>query len=375
MRLAHRIDGPEGAPVLVLPCSLGTSRELWEPQLATFARSFRVLRYEHRGHGDSPVLPGPYTIEELARDALGLLDELALERVSWCGLSLGGMVGLWLGAHAPERLASLVLACTSARVPAPELYRERAATVRAQGLAPVADTVVSRWFTASVSPALRARFRSLLLATSVEGYAGCCEAIAGWDLRDELSRVRVPTLVLAGGEDAAIPRADAELLAERIPGARLVVLDGAAHLANVERPRAFAEAVLAHVAGAAPADAERRARGMAIRREVLGDEHVDRAIAGTTAFTADFQDLITRYAWGEIWSRPSLDRRTRSAITLTALTALGHYEELALHVRAALRNGLTRAEIEEVLLQAAVYCGVPAANRAFAVAQEALAER
>jgi len=114
--------------------------------------------------------------------------------------------------------------------------------------------------------------------------------------------------------------------------------------------------------------------GMRVRREVLGDEHVDRAVAGTTAFTADFQDLITRYAWGEIWARPGLDRRTRSAITLTALVALNHHEELAMHVRAALRNGMTADEIKEVLLQSAIYCGVPAANRAFAIAQQVLEE-
>ncbi len=247
---AHRLDGPEDAPVLVLPASLGTTRELWEPQLRTFAGAFRVLRYEHRGHGASPAPPGPYAIEDLARDALELLDKLGLERVSWCGLSLGGMVGMWLGAHAPERLDALVLACTAARMPEPEAYAERAALVRERGVEAIADAVVARWLTPQTvreRHELVARLREGLLATSREGYAGCCEALAAWDFRDELAALAAPTLVIAGGEDAATPAATTDLLAERIPGARLVVIPGAAHLANLDRPRAFADAALEHL--------------------------------------------------------------------------------------------------------------------------------
>jgi 3-oxoadipate enol-lactonase len=248
--LAHELDGPEDAPVLVLPSSLGTTRELWQPQVETFARTFRVLRYEHRGHGDSPVPGGAYTMEELARDALALLDGLGLARVSWCGLSLGGMVAMWLGAHAPERLDALVLACTSARVPTPDAYRERAATVREVGIEPVADAVVGKWFAAATfreRPELPARFREVLVSTPREGYAGCCDALAAWDFRDGLADIAVPTLVIAGDEDEATPSGDTDLLAERIPDARLVTLDGAGHLANLERPRAFADAALAHL--------------------------------------------------------------------------------------------------------------------------------
>ena len=250
MTLAHRIDGPENAPVLVLPSSLGTTRELWEPQVETLVREFRVLRYEQRGHGDSEIPPGPYTMEELARDALALLDEVGLDRGCWCGLSLGGMVGMWLGANVPQRVDALVLACTSARVPAPDVYRERAAIVRERGIEPVADAVVDRWFTRETfrqRPALPARFRELLVATPPEGYAACCEALAGWDFGDELAEIAVPTLVIAGEEDQATPAADTDLLAERIPGSRLVTLAGAAHLANLERPREFADAALAHL--------------------------------------------------------------------------------------------------------------------------------
>jgi len=247
--LAHRLEGAEGAPVLVLPSSLGTTRELWEPQVEDFAREFRVLRYEHRGHGASPAPPGPYSMADLGADAIELLDDLGIERAAWCGLSLGGMVGMWLGVNAPERLSGLVLACTSARIAVPDAYRERASLVRAQGIEPIADAVVARWFTSETfleRPELPARFRAILVAQPPEGYAGCCEALADWDFRAELASFAVPTLVLAASEDEAMPADETDLLAERIPGARHVVLDGTAHLPNLERPEAFAEAVLSH---------------------------------------------------------------------------------------------------------------------------------
>lgn len=248
MRIWHDLHGDAGAPMLVLPCSLGTSRELWDP--TPYAQRFRVLRYEHRGHGESTTPPGPYTMEELAGDALALLDALDVERASWIGLSLGGMVAMWIAASAPERIERLVLACTSARVPAPQAYAERAGIVRDQGVEPVADAVVARWFTSAAPDALRARFRSILVATPAEGYAGCCEALARWDFRERLAEVAVPTLVLAGADDEAIPATDTDLLVESIPAARGTVLDGAAHLANLEQPEAFAAAALAHLEAA-----------------------------------------------------------------------------------------------------------------------------
>jgi 3-oxoadipate enol-lactonase len=248
MRIWHDLHGDPGAPLLVLPCSLGTSRALWDP--APYARHFRVLRYEHRGHGESDTPPGPYTVEELAGDALALLDELGAERASWIGLSLGGMVAMWIAACAPERVDRLVLACTSARVPSPQAYAERAGVVRAQGVEPVADAVVARWFTPAAPDELRARFRAILVGTPREGYAGCCEAVADWDFGERLGDIVAPTLVVAGAEDESTPAAHTDLLVRRIPGARGTVLEGAAHLANLERPAAFADAALAHLEAA-----------------------------------------------------------------------------------------------------------------------------
>lgn len=247
----YRLDGPSSAPVVVLLNSLGTTIELWDAQLPALRQRFRVLRYDQRGHGRSSVPPGPYAFEDLGGDLVELLDRLELDRVSLCGLSLGGMLGMWAAVHVPERIDRLVLCCTSAKLGTPESWRERAATVRSEGVAAVADAALERWFTPSCRPEVVARFREMLVATPREGYAGCCEAIAGLDVRERLGSVVAPTLVLAGAEDPATPPEHAELIASLIPGARVVVLPRAAHLANVEQPEAFNSAVLDHLKEAA----------------------------------------------------------------------------------------------------------------------------
>jgi 3-oxoadipate enol-lactonase len=250
MMLDHRLHGPEGAPVVVLSNSLGTTRELWERQLPALARHFRILTYDHPGHGSSPVPEPPCTVESLAHGLLALLEELGIERVSLCGVSLGGMVGMTLALAAPERVERLVLACTSAYLGPPEGWAERARIVRAEGTEAIADTVVGRWFTPSLAreePETVARFRAMLIGTPPEGYARCCEAVGAWDARGRISAITAPVRVVAGAEDPAIPVEHAELIASRIPGARLHVLKRAAHLANVERAKAFTGAVLGHL--------------------------------------------------------------------------------------------------------------------------------
>ena len=250
MTLHHRLDGAEDAPVLVLSSSLGTTLELWEPNVARWTGSFRLLRYDHRGHGRSPVAAGPYSVELLASDVLALLDEVGFERVSFCGVSLGGAVGMSLAATAPERVDRLVLACTSARFGDPAVWLERAAAVRAGGMRAVADTVVARWFTPALAarrPELVERFRGMLLATPAEGYAACCEALAAWDFRERLDAIAADTLVVAGADDPATPVEHAQLIATAVPTARLVVLPRAAHLANVEQQDRFAGLVADHL--------------------------------------------------------------------------------------------------------------------------------
>ena len=371
--LHYELEGPPDAPVVVLGSSIGTASAMWAPQVPALSRRFRVLRYDHRGHGRSPATPGPYELADLGRDVLALLDRLDLDRVAYAGLSLGGMVGMWLGVNAPDRISSLVLCCTSPYLGPPDRWQERIELVRAKGTGALVDAMTARYFSAAsraAAPPMVDEFRQGLLDTSDEGYAGCCAAIAGMDLREDIKSITAPTLVICGAEDEATPVAMGLVIQEAIADSQLVVLPASAHLATMEQPERATAAMLDHLEGYADA----RARGMTVRRAVLGDDHVDRAVAGTTPFTAPFQDLITRYAWGEVWDRPGLDRPTRSAITLGLLVALDRPEELAMHVRAARRNGLTPAQISEVLLHSAVYCGVPAANAAFQVASLVLDE-
>jgi 3-oxoadipate enol-lactonase len=245
VRVHYRIDGPAGGPVLVLAHSLGADLAMWDPQAAALAGAFRVLRYDARGHGGSSVTPGPYTVERLARDALGLLDALAVPRAHFCGLSLGGMVGLWLGAHAADRLVKLVLANTAARIGTPESWNARIDAVRRGGLAAIAPAVLDRWFTGGFrerQPESLAAVRQSLLATPVDGYAAGCAAVRDADLRDTARAVAVPTLVIAGTHDAATPPADGRWLADTIPGARYREL-ATAHISNVEAADQFTAAV------------------------------------------------------------------------------------------------------------------------------------
>ncbi len=248
--LDHRLRGPEGAPVLVLSNSLGTTQDLWERQVPALAERFRLLTYDHPGHGASELPEDTPTVERFAHGLLGLLDELELERVSLCGVSLGAMVGMALVLQAPERVDRLVLACTSAYLGPPEQWDKRAGVVRSEGMVAIADTVVGRWFTPELAqddPETVARFRAMLAATPPEGYARCCQAVGAWDARERISAIAAPVLVVAGKDDRATPVEHAELVATRIPGARLLALERAAHLANVERADAFTEALLEHL--------------------------------------------------------------------------------------------------------------------------------
>ena len=244
MTLHHRFDGDDAAPVLMLASSLGTTHAMWEPIVPELGTHHRVLRYDHPGHGGSPA--GPRTIEGLARAALDLLDELGLGRVSFCGLSLGGMVGMWLAANAPERLERLVVACSAPRLPPREFWQERADSVRGRGVEAIADTVVARWFTPTFAAAHQEvvrRYRQMLAETPAEGYARCCEAIRDMDLRRDVQRIDVPTTVIVGVHDPVVTDEVRRDLAA-IPRARVVEVE-AAHLACAERPDDFAAAVVA----------------------------------------------------------------------------------------------------------------------------------
>ncbi|MFI6560586.1 3-oxoadipate enol-lactonase [Streptomyces sp. NPDC050534] len=364
--LNHRAEGATSAPPLLLGPSLGTSYALWDTVAPELSISHRVVRWDLPGHGGSaPGLIGPgATVGDLAGLVLALADSLGIDRFAYAGVSLGGAVGLHLALHHPDRVTSLAAICSSAHFNGAKPWEERAERVRREGLDFLVESADARWFTPGFTMPQLVRDQA---EADPGAYAACCDALAAFDLRDRLAEISVPTLLIAGREDKATPPPHLREIADAVAGSTLVELPGAGHLAPAQCPVAVLTALRAHLGGGAE-------RGMEVRRQVLGDPHVDRTQARQTPFTARFQDFISRYAWGEIWTDPTLSRRERSMITLTALVAHGHYDELAMHVRAARRNGLTPEEIGAVLLQTAVYCGVPAANSAFATAQRVLAE-
>jgi 3-oxoadipate enol-lactonase len=245
-RLNYRFDGEDDAPVVMLCNSLGTDLSMWDAQVPVLSRRFRILRYDSRGHGRSSVTPGPYTIEQLARDAIGLLDALELPQVRFCGLSMGGMVGQWLGASAPTRLSQLVLCNTAARIGPPEIWNARIDAVNKGGMAVIVEGVVARWYTAAFiasTPAAIETTRTMLLTTPAAGYVACCAAVRDMDQREAASRIAVPTLVVSGAHDAVTSPAEGRFLVQHIVGAEYIELD-AAHLSNIEAEAAFTAAVM-----------------------------------------------------------------------------------------------------------------------------------
>ncbi|MEH0515399.1 MULTISPECIES: bifunctional 3-oxoadipate enol-lactonase/4-carboxymuconolactone decarboxylase PcaDC [unclassified Streptomyces] len=425
--LQYRFDGPEDAPVLILGPSLGTTWHMWDRQVPELAQQWRVFRFDLPGHGGAPAHPAG-SVPDLAERLLVTLDGLGVQRFGYAGCAFGGAVGVELALRHPERVASLALIAASPRFGTADEFRQRGVIVRTNGLDPIARTSPDRWFTggfAAAQPAITEWAVQMVRTTDPGCYIAACEALAAFDVRAEIGLVGVPTLVLAGSDDQVTGPAEARTLVAGIPDARLAVVPGASHLVPVEQPAAVTDLLVHHFSTAwqpaydsvtgqtavpgipvravptmppqplqsqqpvalaeiAPAPVLQPPQvmgrpdpydsGLKVRREVLGDAHVDRALSQADDFGGHFQEFVTRYAWGEVWDRPGLDRRTRSCITLTALVAGGHLEELAVHTRAALRNGLTPDEIREVLLQAAVYCGLPAANGAFRVAQQVVLE-
>ncbi|MCW2794418.1 MAG: 4-carboxymuconolactone decarboxylase / 3-oxoadipate enol-lactonase [Nocardioides sp.] len=383
-------------PLLVLGPSLGTSATtLWGDCAAGLTDAFDVVAWDLPGHGHNRAVPDePFTMAELAAGVLAVVDDLLLERgqaggsFGYAGDSVGGAVGLQLMLDAPHRVAGAVLLCTGAKIGNAEMWAGRIGQVSASGTPVMVAGSTERWFGPGFlerEPARGSALLHALQATDDRGYVQVCAALADFDVRDRLAEIDVPVLAVSGADDGVTPTAGLREIAEGVTHGRLVELDGVAHLAPAEAPEPVARLIRHHLLGEPmPEDDPRdddgrtvgeiRDAGYVVRREVLGDAHVDRAIAGTTDFTRDFQELITQYAWGSIWTRPGLDRRSRSLITLTALVARGHHEELAMHVRAARTNGLSVDEIKELLLQTAIYCGVPDANTAFRIAQQALAD-
>jgi len=249
------VEGPDDAPVLLLSNSLGSDLSMWDPQLPALAERFRVVRYDTRGHGRSPSSRGDLTIDDLTDDVVALLDRLGVEQAHVAGVSIGGMTGLRLAVREPQRVLTLAVLCSSAHTGNAASWEDRARTVRAEGSAAIAERVVARWLTpphAAAHPDLVARLQTMVTAADDEGYAGCCTAIAAMDQRPDLHRITAPTLVVSGAEDEAVPPEHQQAIAEGVPGARLLTLSPAAHLANLEQPDAVTAALIAHATGGTP---------------------------------------------------------------------------------------------------------------------------
>ncbi len=373
-RLFYRLEGMPDKAVLIFSHSIGTDHAMWAPQVLDLLSHFQVLRYDTRGHGASEVTNGEYTIELLGADVLRLADSLGIRKFAFCGLSMGGAIGQWLAVNAPDRLTSLVLANTSAKFGERSNWETRIKMVREGGMAAIVDMVMQRFFsphTLAKSNAYFSSVKSVFLGTDPAGYAGCCAALRDFDSRESLRNIQVPTLVISGDRDISTPWAgNSEVLTREIPNARSLQL-AAAHLSNLERPRSFLAALLEFLLPEID-ETQRSEAGLSVRRATLGDDHVNRAIAAANDFNREFQELITRYAWGMIWTRPGLDVRTRRLLALATMAALGRWEEFAMHLRSGLRHELEPCDLKELLLQTAIYAGVPAANTAFHIAQKEL---
>lgn len=370
VRLFYRLEGREDLPVLVLSHSLGCDHSMWDPQMPDLLAYFRVLRYDTRGHGASNVPAGDYTIDQLGNDLCQLTQALGIEKFAFCGLSMGGAVGQWLALNHPDKLSALVLANTSPQFGTKEIWETRLKAVTEGGIRAVADAVMQRFFSATRQASASGQTtRLVLLGTDPAGYTRCCAALRDVNTKAELRKISARTLVIGSDADPSTPwEGNGDILAREIPGAKSVVLEGA-HLSNLEQPRAFTSTVLEFLLQSS-ASGDPFEDGLRVRRQVLGAEHVDRSLAQATDLNREFQQLITRYAWGTIWTRPGLDHRTRRLLVFAITASLGRWEEFRLHLRAGLASGMEACDIKEVLLQTAIYAGVPAANTGFQIFRE-----
>jgi len=371
MKTNYKITGTPNSPVLAFSNSLGTDMGMWEELIPNLLPYFRVLQYDTRGHGGSEITDDSYTIDLLGNDFITLLDELKIDKVYFCGLSMGGLIGQWLGIHHPKRLLKLILSNTDSKIGTAENWNDRIKTIQNEGMQAIVEGTMERWFTADFrqnNPSRIAEIKSVFAKNSIVGYANSCAAVRDADFRNDLHKITTETLVITGIEDAVTNVEQAEILAKAIPNASLKVLP-ARHLSATELPENYAQVLIDFIVGESTFE-----KGMHVRRSVLGADHVAKANGNINEFNGDFQNFISNYAWGEIWTRPGLSKHNRSLITIAMLIALNRKSELQMHIKAAFNNGVTVSEIKEVIMQSALYCGLPAANEAIHTAEEVFKE-
>lgn len=366
MKTNYKITGTPNSPVLVFSNSLGADMGMWDELIPLLLPYFRVLQYDTRGHGGSEVTAESYSITQLGIDVITLLDELQIEKVYFCGLSMGGLIGQWLSIHHPDRIIKLALSNTDAKIGSIENWNERIQTVNSQGMQAIVEGTMERWFTEDFRNNKSNKIDSIktvFTSNSTLGYTNSCAAVRDADFRNQLDKIKTETLVLTGDEDTVTTVAHAEELASKIPNASLKVFH-ARHLMSTELPKEFAEVLIDFFVGTSTYE-----KGMHVRRTVLGNTHVDKATENINEFNGEFQSFISNYAWGEIWTRPGLSKHNRSLITIAMLIALNRKNELQMHIRAAFNNGVSKDELKEVIMQSALYCGLPAANDAIHTAE------
>ncbi|MDD2820440.1 MAG: 3-oxoadipate enol-lactonase [Flavobacterium sp.] len=371
MKTNYKITGTPNSPVLAFSNSLGTDMGMWEELIPNLLPYFRVLQYDTRGHGESEITNEGYTIDLLGNDFIALLDELKIDKVYFCGLSMGGLIGQWLGIHHPKRLFKLILSNTDSKIGTVENWNDRIKTIQNEGMQAIVEGTMERWFTDDFrknNPNRITEIKSVFAKNNVVGYTNSCAAVRDADFRNDLHKITIETLVITGTEDAVTNVEQAELLVKAIPNASLKILP-ARHLSATELPEIYTQVMIDFIVGESTFE-----RGMHVRRSVLGEAHVAKAIENSNEFNGDFQNFISNYAWGEIWTRPELSKHNRSLITIAMLIALNRKAELQMHIKAAFNNGVTVAEIKEVIMQSALYCGLPAANEAIHTAEEVFNE-
>lgn len=368
MRTHYQLEGTPNSPVLIFSNSLGANYHMWDDLVPHLLPYFQVLRYDTRGHGHSTATDGEYSIELLAKDVIQLADDLGIQKFAFCGLSMGGLIGQYLGIHYGSRLTHLILSNTGAKIGDEARWTERAEKIAEAGTGALADEFMQRWFSddfIATQKSKIAEMKAMVNRSSDAGYISCCAAIRDADFRKDLPKILVPTLVITGDEDPVTNVEQAEYLADNIPNSHMYVMIQTKHLCATEKPEEYADKLVDFIVGTSKEE-----RGMHIRRTVLGNAHVDKANSKKNAFNTDFQEFITEYAWGDIWSRPGMNKTDRSKITIAMLIALNRKDELKMHIRAAFNNGLTKDYIKEIIMQASIYCGLPAANEAIHLAEE-----
>ncbi|MGM0543097.1 MAG: alpha/beta fold hydrolase [Pseudomonadota bacterium] len=374
--VAYRLLGAEVNPLVVLAHPLGMSQAVWDDVIPALLPRYRVLTWDLPGHGASQAVSGEQiTPADLAAEALALAELAGAERFHFAGTSIGGVVGQQLIAAHGDRLLSATLTNTGAVIGNPELWNTRAGRVRQEGLAAMSEEIVPRWFAPKAfeaSPALKAGWCTQMGRGDDESYAQLCEMLGRDTFTGKLAAKQAKVQLFGGSEDMATPPATLEALAAELGDAPLEIFDSVGHVPSVEAPALFAQKLLGVLApdlGDVANHGVSYATGLETRKQVLGDAHVERSTANANSLDTPFQQMITRLAWGELWSNDDLTRRERSMITTGILAALGR-EELTLHLKTAKRIGLTEAELRQVLMHVAIYGGVPAANHAFALAKE-----